>query len=150
MSYRPFIYIFLCFHFKISDWKPTLRFYYNHRCSSRKWQHAIFFVWWIDTVIRLRCYIVLINVFYFINIFLENNLYWFRWYHRKEGIFLCPGTKVVSTIRLFLFFYLHKVIAWVSLIIIYIISHSPFQTSGLKTTLCCYYNHHCSSNKWQI
>ena len=91
-------------YFKISDRKPTLCLYYNHRCSSRKWQHAIFFVWWIDTVIRLRCSIFLINFFYFINICLEHNLYWFCWYHSKEGIILCPGTKVISTIRLFLFF----------------------------------------------
>ena len=101
------IYIISHFLFQKYNSKSTLFWYCNLRCSSRKYKQEIIvcFVCCIATLIWLHCYIFLNNLFYFINFFLEHNLYWFLRYCRKEGKFVfCFGTELVSTIRLFMFF----------------------------------------------
>ena len=66
---------FLFSLFQTSDSKTTLCFRFNNSCSSLKWKKSIIvcFACFVDTLIRLRCYIDLINLFYFINNFLEQN-----------------------------------------------------------------------------
>ena len=166
--------------------------------SSRKWQWSIIVcvVSCITTVVKLRRYIVTINLFHIINWLLEKNLYRFCRYNSNGDKFLfCFGEKLflrfdwfyfsiyikslhesylpLSTLSLILFFQsyysnqlsaatatifspvvsdnrkllklfllfdyshffdYHKVIVWVLLTIIYIISHLIFQTSDAKST----------------
>ena len=176
----------------------------NRRYSRLKWVQVIIVcvVCCITTVIWLRSYIFLINLFYIINRLIKQNLYRFFHYSNKEGKFIfCYGAKLDPKIRLILFldylkllyeyylslstlfiiflfirliqnqlsaatvtivtpvlgkrgqlknsyydltilsfFYFHKVIVWVLLIIVYIIFHSVFQASDAKSTLhwLCY------------
>ena len=78
-SYWPIIYIIYHLMFQPSYWKTTLWYQCNPRCSSCKWQWEtiIFFVRCIYTLIQLWCYIVSINLFYFINsLFLRKSCFY--------------------------------------------------------------------------
>ena len=107
LSYWSFIYIMLYFLFKNMIQKSKQRWHCSRRRSSCKWQQTIIicFVCYIYPLIWLPCHIFLINVYYYINCFIEQNLYWFFCYHSKEGMLYIYifDKKVVYTIWLLLF-----------------------------------------------
>ena len=113
----------------------------NRRRSSCKgqWEIIVCVARYITTIVQLRGYIVLINLFDIFNFFLGHNLYRFIFYNWKKGKFIfCFWEKLVSTIWLILFFNVSKVIVQVLLTTFYIISHFCFQSSDSKTTLLCH------------
>ena len=132
-------------------WISNKQYHYNHHCSSRKWQREIIicFVCCITIFIQLWSYIVVINLFYIINCLLGRNLYRFFRRNRKEGkSIFCSGGKLVPTIRMILFFGLTKVVLWVLLTIIYIISRFLFQLYDSKPTPWFQCSCRCFSCKW--
>ena len=114
VSYWPFIYIdfFSLLKYLIQDRIFYATAYRRH--SSRKWQREIIvcFVCCKNTVILLHRYIVFYNLFYFINIFLGHNLYWFFRYHSKAGKFIFVLEQFPPLIWLILFFDVLKVIVY--------------------------------------
>ena len=109
---------YFSFTFQTSDFKQSIHCHWKRCRWSSKQQRAIIicFVHCIDTMIRLCCYVYLINLFYFINHFLAHNLYWFHFCHIKEvKLFFSFRSKIVSIIRLIYLCEQHKVIVWVIL-----------------------------------
>ena len=130
------IYIISHLCFQSSDSKPIISAATEYRRqSSHMWQQAISvcLVCFINKVLRLRHYIVSINLFYIIIFFPKHNIYRFLSYNIQEGKFVYYlGAELVPTIRMVLFLDPPKVIVWVLLAIIYIISHFIFQSSESK------------------
>ena len=102
MSHTEHLYVlFLLSIFQTSYSKPTLHCHCNQWRPSHKWKREILvFFLCIDTMIRLRCYIYLIQIFYFINRLIEHNLYWFFYITEKKVSLFYFGSKVVSMIRI--------------------------------------------------
>ena len=148
------IYIIYHFIFQTSYSKLTLRCHFNNRHPSHKWQREITVCFFrcIATQIRLLCYIVLINLFYFINFFLEHHFLLIRCYHSKDGQFIflfwiktCSynSTDLIISKNM-------KSLFESNLPFIYIIYHFIFQTGNSKPTL----RWHCNSRHqrcvWRI
>ena len=144
------IYIISRFLFQSSYSKPTLCCHCNPCCSSCKQQREITvcFVRCVNTLIWLRCYIVLIDLF-ILSIILLNTIStgFVVITPKKSSLYIVLGGKLCLWLDGFNLFYLHKFIVWVLLTIIYIVSLFVFQTSDLKPTLCCHCNRRCSSCK---
>ena len=134
-------------------WISNKQYHYNHHCSSRKWQRAIFFCVFccITIFIQLRRSVVFIDLFYIINRLLEHNINIFCRYNSKEGRFnYCLGAKIVPTIQLVLFLmYLNylNISYW---LFIYIKFCFFFRTSDSMPILFVDTAYRCwSSRKWQ-
>ena len=92
----------------------------NRRCSSRRRQKEIIVSFWcyIDTLLRLWWHILLMNIFFCMNRFINNNCYCFCCYHRKIGNFIsCFDQKLFLQFHYFNCFEQHKVIDCVILTI---------------------------------
>ena len=137
VSYWLFIYKF--FPIQISDSKLSLFAATAYlRRYSHKWQRSIIicFVCSITIVIQLRHYIVSVPILYIINSYLEHNPYRFCRYHSKEGKFVYLfGAKLVPNIWLVLFFDRPKVIVWVLITVIQIISRFIFKSLYSKPSI---------------
>ena len=84
-AYWKFLYIISLFLFHKSDSKPTICCHWKWYSSSCKWKQSIImcFVPCFDSLLQLWCYIYSIILLYFVNHFIEHNIYCFCCYHSK-------------------------------------------------------------------
>ena len=93
---------------------------------------------------KLRCYILLIKMFYFNNHFLKHIHPGFAAITENQvSLFFVLEWKFCLWFKCFDFFGQHKVVVWVLLTIIYIVSHLVFKTSNLKPTTGWHWNSCC-------
>ena len=133
-------------------WTSNQRYHWNCHRSSCKWQQAVIFCFCclINTLIRLRHHKLLINLFYFMNSLLKHYCYLLHRYHIKEGKFILSfDQKLFLRFDWYFSFEKNKFVVFVILTIIYIKYCLIFQTSDLKLTLRCHWNHCRPNCKWQ-
>ena len=111
---------------------------------------SLFVFRYVAILIRLRCYIVFINLF-LLSIVSSNVVFtgFATNTANKISLYFVLGGKLCLLFNCFNWFDLHKVIVWVFINMIYVIYNLIFQTSYSKPYLCYHYYNCLSIYKWQ-